>query len=92
MPNGKGMSLYKRACPSDNEQMFPRIQSSSLQLYNKMGQNKINSHKSRALSTIDVFSNCILKLYSQTLLSNYTLESIRALKLYSQTVLSNCTP
>ena len=26
--------------------------------------NKANSHKSRALSTINVFSNCILKLYS----------------------------
>ena len=32
-----------------------------------------NSHKSRALSTINVFSNCTLKLYSQIVLSNCTL-------------------
>ena len=45
--------------------------------------NKANSHKLRALSTINVFSNCTPKLYSQTVPSNCTL------KLYYQIVLSN---
>ena len=45
--------------------------------------NKANSHKSRALSTINVLSNCTLKLYYQTVLENGTRE------LSSRTVLSN---
>ena len=42
--------------------------------------NKANSHKSRALSTINVFSNCTL-----IVLSNCTLS------LFYETVLENCT-
>ena len=38
----------------------------------KLRGNKANSHKSHALSTIDVFSNYTLKLYYQTILSNFT--------------------
>ena len=55
--------------------------------------NKANSHKSCALSTINVFSDFTLKLYPQTLLSNCTLTVLSncTLKLYSQTVLSDCT-
>ena len=44
-------------------------------------KNKANRHKSHTISTINVFSNCTLRLYSQTIILNHTL------KLYFQTVL-----
>ena len=55
--------------------------------------NKANSHKSRALSTINVFSNYTLKLYCLTVLKLFCLTVLSncALKLYSLTAPSNCT-
>ena len=38
----------------------------------ELERDKANSHKLRALSTINVFSNCTLKLYFLHILSNCT--------------------